>query len=54
MVTQQAAPDKNATQIVSASPLRVTIIHNAETAPMHTGNSRIAMMVLHHFGTPEV
>ena len=54
MVTQQAAPDRNATQIVSASPLSRRTIHNAEAAPAHTGNNRIAMMVLHHLGTPEV
>jgi hypothetical protein len=52
MVTQQAAPDKNATQIVSASPLRLRTIHSAEAAPAHAGNNRIAMMVLHHLGTP--
>jgi hypothetical protein len=54
MVTQQAAPERNATQIVSASPLFRRTSHNAETAPMHTGNNRIAMMVLHHLGTPKV
>jgi len=50
---QQAAPDRNATQIVSASPLRRTTSHKAETAPMHTGNNRIAMIVLDHFGMAE-
>ena len=54
MITQQAAPDRNATQMVSASPLARRTIHNAETAPTHSGSSRIAMMVLHHLGTPEV
>ena len=48
MITQQAAPDRNATQIVSALPLARRTIHNAEAAPTHTGSSRIAMMVLHH------
>ena len=54
MVTQQAAPDRNATQIVSASPLWRSTIHSAEAAPTQAGSNRIAMMVLHHLGTPEL
>ena len=54
MTSQQAAPDKKATQIVSALPLAFTTRHNATAAPTHTGANRIAIIVLHHLGTGEV
>jgi hypothetical protein len=51
MTIQQAIPASIGTQVVSALPLLVITIHNADAAPMHTGRSAIAMMVLHHLGT---
>ena len=50
MTTQHAAPDRNATHIVVASPLRSSTSHSARIAPKHAGSSSTAMMSLHHFG----
>ena len=51
MTTQHAAPDTNATQIVSAEPLAPRTFHKAMTAPTQTGSSKIATSSLHHFST---
>jgi hypothetical protein len=40
--------------MVSALPLARITSHRAEPAPMQTGSSKIAMIVLHHFGTTEL
>jgi hypothetical protein len=49
--SQHAAPPMSATQNICAVPLAVTTRLNAEAAPMHAGNSRMAMTNLSHFGT---
>ena len=50
---QHAAPASNGTQTTSARPLAHSTCHNAIAAPAHTGNSRMAMMNLIHFGMDE-
>ena len=51
MASQHPAPARMGTQVVSAPPLAQRTIHKAVAAPTQTGSSKIAMMVLHHFGT---
>jgi len=51
MTSQQATPDRVATQMVSAFSLARRTIRNVESAPTHAGSKRIAIMVLHHLGT---
>ena len=49
--TQQAAPARIGTSVMSALPQARMTIHKVRPAPMHTGSSRIATMNLAHFGT---
>src|SRR5712691_9436201 len=51
MTSQQPAPERVATQMVSAFSLARTTIQSVESAPMQAGSKIIAMMVLHHLGT---
>ncbi len=54
MTTQQPAPASAGTQVVSWLPAARKTDQRAEAAPAQTGNSRMAMIILHHFGTPEL
>ena len=54
MTIQQAAPDRNPTQIVVAWPLCISTSHNARTAPKHSGSSSTATISLNHFSMPNL
>jgi hypothetical protein len=53
ITSQQAAPARKGTQVVSALPQRWRTIHNVRAAPAQTGNKAMAMINLAHFGTPK-